>query len=321
MELDRDADLPLYGQIASRLRYEIVTGMRDAGDPLPTLREAAELWDVNLHTVRHAYKELESAGLVVTKRPTGTRVAPLDRMSRQQDQLDSFIDDVAATARDRFGLTRGELAARLSSQSFPGLDTNTGTVVECSQTLAVMLMDELSPHLAVRLDARDLRSDEPLPLGPVFSTWFHREDLARRLRDRPDDLHLLRIRPAPSVFDRLNAQAAAGRLRTIILIDRHPASAHDLLLDFHRWMGPDFPTEIRIPSDPVVGFPARRPGTALVATPQTWDQLTSAIKARSDVMLLRYEIDEEDVKRVAGHFGVGELLASHPVRPSPYPSK
>lgn len=299
VELDRSADLALYGQIASRLRYEIVTGVRDAGDPLPSLREAAELWGVNLHTVRRAYKELEAAGLVVTNRPAGTRVAPLERMSLQQDQMDSFIEDMAAAASDRYGLSREELAAKLFSPPCPGQDRTAGTVVECSRTLSNMLVDELSPHVASRLRAQDLRSDEPLPPGPVFSTWFHRADLAQRMRDRPGDLHLLRIRPATAVFESLHEQAAAGRLRTIILVDRHPASAHDLSLDFHRWMGADFPTEIRIPSDPVVGFPEQRPGTALVATPQTWDQLTPQLKARSDVMLLRYEIDEEDVKRVA----------------------
>jgi hypothetical protein len=167
-----------------------------------------------------------------------------------------------------------------------------------------MLVAELSPGLALDLKPHDLRSDSPLPPGPVFGTWFHHKDLAQRMHSRRSDLHLLRIRPATAMFESLHEQAAAGRLRTIILVDRHPASAHDLVLDFHRWMGNGVPTEIRIPSDPVDGFPDRRPGSIVVATPQTWDQLTSPLRARSDVMLLRYEIDEEDVNRVTSEFGV-----------------
>src|SRR4051812_21198550 len=56
--------LPLYKQIAARLEYAIATGRIAPGTVLPSLREAQEQWGVNLHTVRHAYRELERTGLV-----------------------------------------------------------------------------------------------------------------------------------------------------------------------------------------------------------------------------------------------------------------
>ena len=72
---DRDSPVPLYHQIVETLRYRIATGRLRAGDALPTLREAAKHWGVNLHTVRRAYGELADLRWVVIRRPQGAFVS------------------------------------------------------------------------------------------------------------------------------------------------------------------------------------------------------------------------------------------------------
>ena len=72
--LDPASPLPLYHQLAEGIRYQIATGVLEPGAALPSLRDAARRWGVNLHTVRHAYASLAAEGLVRTQAPHGTEV-------------------------------------------------------------------------------------------------------------------------------------------------------------------------------------------------------------------------------------------------------
>src|SRR5210317_255717 len=73
--IDPNAPTPLYLQIAEAIRERIRRGELASGESLEPLREAARTWNVNLHTVRHAYTALAREGLVETRGTRGTRVA------------------------------------------------------------------------------------------------------------------------------------------------------------------------------------------------------------------------------------------------------
>lgn len=119
------------------------------------------------------------------------------------------------------------------------------------------------------------------------------------LAGRERDLHLMRIRPADSLFDELRRMSGEGRLWSIVLVDRHAASGHDLSVEFHSRIEPGVLVELRVPFNPVAGFPAPEGGTIVLATPQTWDELPPAVRQREDVRLLRYEIEPSDLERLA----------------------
>ena len=55
---DPQSPVPLYHQIAEALRARMERGELRAGDALEPMRQAAERFGVNLHTVRHAYTAL-----------------------------------------------------------------------------------------------------------------------------------------------------------------------------------------------------------------------------------------------------------------------
>ncbi len=55
--------------------------------------------------------------------------------------------------------------------------------------------------------------------------------------------------------------------------------------------------------DPMLGFPDESPGARVIASPQTWDELTPQLRARPDVELLEYEIEPGDVARLAKALG------------------
>ncbi|WP_242384323.1 GntR family transcriptional regulator [Thermobispora bispora] len=68
-----------------RAGAEDQTGRSRAGDPLPSEAELAWLYDVSRHTVRHAFAELERAGLIVSHHGKGRFVCPPPRRPGTSD--------------------------------------------------------------------------------------------------------------------------------------------------------------------------------------------------------------------------------------------
>ncbi|MHC4201148.1 MAG: GntR family transcriptional regulator [Planctomycetota bacterium] len=66
---------PIYAQIARQVRIAIADGVLAGDERLPSVRRLARELVVNPNTVQKAYTDLERAGLVYTKRGTGTFVA------------------------------------------------------------------------------------------------------------------------------------------------------------------------------------------------------------------------------------------------------
>lgn len=75
LPLDRDADEPLFRQIAGGIRGLVQAGALVPGERLPATRELSETLGVHRSTVQMAYRELESAGEATTRVGSGTRIA------------------------------------------------------------------------------------------------------------------------------------------------------------------------------------------------------------------------------------------------------
>ena len=76
IQLTRQADQPLYLQVAEQLRTQIESGQLEAPTRLPASRTLAQKLGVNRITIVNAYAELEAEGLVVSRVGSGTFVAP-----------------------------------------------------------------------------------------------------------------------------------------------------------------------------------------------------------------------------------------------------
>ena len=61
----RDAR-PIYAQIMDGYREQIVTGVLQPGDRLPSVRELASRLAINPNTIQRAYRELEQQGVIET---------------------------------------------------------------------------------------------------------------------------------------------------------------------------------------------------------------------------------------------------------------
>ncbi|MDY7541818.1 GntR family transcriptional regulator [Cryobacterium sp. 5B3] len=87
--IDADDPTPPFEQIRAALAAEITSGRLAGGHRLPTVRQIAGDLHVAVGTAARAYRELEEAGLVETRRSQGTLV--------RHDQIEAFDLDQATS--------------------------------------------------------------------------------------------------------------------------------------------------------------------------------------------------------------------------------
>lgn len=110
--------VPVYQQIINQVKYLVASGRLDTGNELPPIRTLAEQLLINPNTVARAYRELETSGVVTTRRGSGTYIAesgsPLalkerrrilagrvDQLLAEADHLDVDLDELIRIVRQR----------------------------------------------------------------------------------------------------------------------------------------------------------------------------------------------------------------------------
>ena len=105
---------PMYLQIMEQIRARIAAGDWAAGKELPSIRALAAGLNVSVITVKRAYLDLESEGVIVTRHGKGSFVADVNGLAGELDvaKLDEHLTQAAEIGRV-LGLTDDELSARL----------------------------------------------------------------------------------------------------------------------------------------------------------------------------------------------------------------
>ena len=105
---------PMYLQIKEQIRHRIAVGDWKSGHEVPSIRALAIDLRVSVITIKRAYAELESEGLILTQHGKGSFVAEAEGLSTdlQQQELDDHLVAVARLAK-LLGIDAEELAARL----------------------------------------------------------------------------------------------------------------------------------------------------------------------------------------------------------------
>ncbi|MET8228199.1 GntR family transcriptional regulator [Streptomyces sp. NPDC005301] len=101
VRVDTTSQVPPYAQIRAQLGALILTGRLAEGDRLPTVRQLATDLGLAPGTVARAYRELEAAELIRTRRGAGSRVAapPAGPASPYAAQLATLARDFTSAAR------------------------------------------------------------------------------------------------------------------------------------------------------------------------------------------------------------------------------
>ena len=69
---------PIYDQIASQIKDQIISGKLKSGEALPSIRALAKDLKISVITTKRAYDELEAAGFLYTVVGKGCFVAEKD---------------------------------------------------------------------------------------------------------------------------------------------------------------------------------------------------------------------------------------------------
>ena len=130
IEINTSSGVPIYRQICDQVKVAVSTGALAVGDKLPSVRALSETLVINPTTVQRAYVDLESEGVIESRRGQGTFVrgpgVPLEqgerlrratehlrnavaearRLQVEKDELVGLFQDEVARAYGRPGKTR-----------------------------------------------------------------------------------------------------------------------------------------------------------------------------------------------------------------------
>ena len=92
---------PIYNQIYSQIKSQIISGELKENDMLPSIRGLAKDLHISFITTKHAYEELEKEGFIYTLPGKGCYVAPKNTELLREENLkkiEKHIEDIAALA-------------------------------------------------------------------------------------------------------------------------------------------------------------------------------------------------------------------------------
>lgn len=77
LQIDFHSGLPIYTQIVNQIQAQVVSGILNPGDQLPTVRALAEELRVNFNTVARAYRILDEERIISTQQGRGTYITEI----------------------------------------------------------------------------------------------------------------------------------------------------------------------------------------------------------------------------------------------------
>ena len=81
------AGQPIYDQISSQIKAQIIARTLRSGDALPSIRGLAKDLKISVITTKRAYDELEAEGFIITVAGKGCFVAPKNLELLREEQM------------------------------------------------------------------------------------------------------------------------------------------------------------------------------------------------------------------------------------------
>ncbi len=116
MKILQNSDIPIYKQIASQFKEDILNGVIQSGEYLPSIRGLARDLKISVITTMKAYEQLCDEGLITSVQGKGYIVNPQDiEMVREQHLrlLEQHLTNAMESAR-LAGVSREELIEMLN---------------------------------------------------------------------------------------------------------------------------------------------------------------------------------------------------------------
>ena len=206
--LSNSSDKPIYEQISSQVKAQILSGTLAAGAKLPSIRALASDLGVSVITTKRAYADLEQLGFICTVQGKGCFVAEGNQELLRENQL-CHIEELLAKAANQaeaLGVTRDKLhemldlvAPETTASSQPRVSGSSSRNVSQAKSSASRTTSVISPIRSVTKTAREAPapraaritvSSMPLTMPtsciPIYSSSSSSsENRSRRLTNRP----------------------------------------------------------------------------------------------------------------------------------------
>ena len=108
--ISNDSDKPIYEQITSQIKNQIMQGSLREGDALPSMRTLAKELRISVITTKRAYEELEREGFITTVVGKGSFIKAADtRLLREENlkRIEEHFQEAIRIASES-GVTRLE---------------------------------------------------------------------------------------------------------------------------------------------------------------------------------------------------------------------
>ena len=99
--IDNKSGAPIYDQIYSQIKSQIISGELKENDMLPSIRGLAKDLRISFITTKRAYEELEKEGFIYTLPAKGCYVAPKNvELIREENlkKIEEYIDQIVQLA-------------------------------------------------------------------------------------------------------------------------------------------------------------------------------------------------------------------------------
>ncbi len=99
--IDNKSGAPIYDQIYSQIKSQIISGALREDEMLPSIRGLAKDLRISFITTKRAYEELEKDGFIYTLPGKGCYVAPKNvELLREENlkKIESYMDEIVRLA-------------------------------------------------------------------------------------------------------------------------------------------------------------------------------------------------------------------------------
>lgn len=90
VKIDKKSHRPFYEQLVIGIKEDILQGILQPGDQIPSVREMAKILLINPNTISKAYKVLESEQVLVTVKGKGTFVKQVESRPRDLRRIEEL---------------------------------------------------------------------------------------------------------------------------------------------------------------------------------------------------------------------------------------
>ena len=113
--IDNKSGVPIYDQVYTQIKGQIISGGLQDGDALPSIRSLAKDLRISVVTTKRAYDELEREGFIYTVPAKGCFVAPKNTEILREEylrQIENYLIEIKKLA-SACGMNREDIISMM----------------------------------------------------------------------------------------------------------------------------------------------------------------------------------------------------------------